>query len=176
MHVNGGNNGEGTRGRQRWLDALVVGAGGASALTLSHEVVRQLVPHAPRMDRLGGTALARLLRTFGITPPRGERLRGITLLMDIVANAAWYAPIAAKSAHPLRRGLALGLAAGLGAVVLPPFLGLPKRHRGTTLGQMAITVGLYTLGGLAAAGLAAYARRGAPRTAAVGAPFVGDQG
>lgn len=147
------------RGGQRWLDALVVGAGGASALTLTHEVVRQLVPKAPRLDRLGGTALARVLDAIGIDVPRGEKLRGLALVMDLVANAAWYAPVAGRSAHPLRRGVLLGLAAGVGAVVLPPFLGLPKRARGTSIAGMAMTVGLYTLGGLAAAGIAAFARR-----------------
>lgn len=146
------------RGTHRWVDALVVGAGGASALTLTHEVVRQLLPRSPRLDRLGGTALSRLLRAVGVKPPRGETLRGLALAMDLVANAAWYAPVAGMHARPLRRGLALGLAAGIGAVVLTPMLGLPKRARGTTPGTMALTVGLYTLGGLVAAGLASFAR------------------
>ncbi len=155
---------DGHRSR-RWVDALVVGAGGASALTLTHEVVRRMVPRAPRLDRLGGTALSRLLRAVGVAPPRGEALRGLALALDLVANAAWYAPVAAVRARPLRRGLALGLAAGLGAVVLTPMLGLPKRARGDTLETMAITVGLYTLGGLAAAGLAIFARtRRAPES------------
>lgn len=146
---------------RRWISALVVGAGGASALTLSHEIVRQLVPSPPRLDRLGGSALSRMLAGAGLKPPRGKRLRGFALVMDLVANTAWYAPIAASSARPLRRGLLFGLAAGIGAVALPPLLGLPGRARPATIAGMALTVGLYTLGGLAAAGLAAWRARAA---------------
>lgn len=160
-HRRRGTNGARTSLGRRWLSALVVGAGGASALTLSHEIVRQLVPDAPRLDRLGGAALSRVLAGAGVKAPRGERLRGLALVMDLVANAAWYAPVAAPSARPLRRGLLLGLVAGLGAVALPPLLGLPRRARGDTLAGVAMTVGLYTLGGLAAAAVARW-RASAP--------------
>jgi hypothetical protein len=135
--------------------ALASGAAGAATVTLAHEVVRQLVPDPPRMDRLGMAALARVLRATGSSVPRGEKLRGYTMVGDLVGNALFYAPVAMGRAHkrPLLRGLALGVAAGLGAVLLTPVLGLPRRHRGLTLRTKAITVGLYALGGVAAAAM-----------------------
>jgi hypothetical protein len=140
---------DGLRGTMPWK-ALATGAAGAATVTLAHEVVRQLVPKAPRMDRLGMSALARLLRATGSSVPRSEKLRGYTLIGDLVGNALFYAPLAMRGKRPLLRGLALGVAAGLGAVLLPPVLGLPRRHRGTTLRTQAMTVGLYALGGIAA--------------------------
>lgn len=142
----------GPRARGSWK-ALATGAAGAATVTLAHEVVRQLVPKAPRMDRLGMVALARILRATGVSVPRREKLRGYTLLGDLAGNALFYAPLAKRGKRPLLRGLALGLAAGLGAVVLTPMLGLPRRHRGLTLRTQAITVGLYALGGVAAAAM-----------------------
>ena len=135
--------------------ALATGAAGAATVTLAHEVVRQLVPDPPRMDRLGMVALARVLRATGASVPSAEKLRGYTLVGDLVSNALYYAPVAMGGAHkrPLLRGLALGIAAGLGAVLLTPLLGLPRRHRGLTLRTKAITVGLYALGGVAAAAM-----------------------
>jgi hypothetical protein len=137
----------------------VTGATGAAAVTLAHEIARQLIPRAPRMDRLGMDALAKILRAVGISPPRGERLRGYTLVADLASNAMYYAPVAMSGRRPLLRGLVLGLAAGIGAVVLTPKLGLPRRHRGMTLGTKAMTVALYTLGGLAAGAMASMLRR-----------------
>jgi hypothetical protein len=137
----------------------VSGATGAATVTLAHDVVRQLVPRAPRMDSIGMDALSRALRAIGISPPRGQRLRGFTLLADLAGNAMYYAPVALAGKRPWLRGLAFGTVAGLGAVFLTPMLGLPGRHRGLTLRTKAITVALYAAGGLAAGGMAALLRR-----------------
>jgi hypothetical protein len=59
-----------------------------------------------------------------------------------------------RGKRPVLRGLALGIAAGIGAVALTPVLGLPRRHRGITLRTQAMTVALYALGGLAAGAMA----------------------
>lgn len=139
--------------------ALLTGATGAATVTLAHEVVRQLVPNAPRMDKLGMKALSSTLRAAGISPPRGEKLRGYTLIADLASNAMYYAPVAMAGKRPWLRGLALGAVAGLGAVLLTPALGLPRRHRGLTTRTKAITVGLYALGGLAAGAMAGFLRR-----------------
>lgn len=154
---------DGKAKRAPW-SALLTGATGAATVTLAHEVVRQLVPNPPRMDRLGMSALARILRFAGLEVPRADRLRGYTLLGDLVGNAMFYAPLAlSKGKRPVLRGLFLGAAAGIGAVVLTPLLGLPRRHRGTTLRTQAITVALYAAGGLAAGAVASVlARRESP--------------
>lgn len=153
-------NGASHRGRSS-LNALVSGAAGAATVTLAHEVVRQLVPRAPRMDRLGMNALSRVLRALGVSPPRGEKLRGYTLMADLGSNALFYAPVALRTKRPWLTGLAMGAAGGLGAVFLTPLLGLPRRHRGTTLGTQAMTVALYAAGGLAAGAMASLLQRAA---------------
>jgi hypothetical protein len=141
------------------MNAIVAGTTGAATLTLAHETVRQLVRRPPRMDLLGMSALSRILRALGMRPPRGERLRGYTMLADLVANAIWFAPVASGKRMTLARGAILGGLAGVGAVVLTPMLGLPKRHRGTDLRGQLLTVGLYTAGGIAAAAMASMLRR-----------------
>lgn len=141
------------------MNAIVAGTTGAATLTLAHETVRQLVRRPPRMDLLGMSALSRILGALGMRPPRGERLRGYTMLADLVANAIWFAPVASGKRMTLARGAILGGLAGVGAVVLTPMLGLPKRHRGTDLRGQLLTVGLYTAGGIAAAAMASMLRR-----------------
>lgn len=141
---------------------LVTGLSGAAALTLTHEIVRQLVPSAPRMDRLGMDALSGGLRALGVSPPRGKRLRGITMAGDIASNALFYALARGKGHQSWLRGAGLGLAAGLGAVVLPGLLGLPRRHASRTLQTKAMTVALYAAGGLVAAAMASFLDRDAP--------------
>jgi hypothetical protein len=113
------------------------------------------------MDRLGMSALARMLRATGLAVPRAERLRGYTLVGDLLANSMFYAPLALTRSgkNAWLRGLALGAAAGLGAVVLTPMLGLPRRHRGMTLRTQAITVVLYAAGGLVAGAVASLFQR-----------------
>ncbi|MDB4943339.1 MAG: hypothetical protein JWP97_2873 [Labilithrix sp.] len=136
---------------------LVTGAAGAAAVTLAHEILRQLVPGAPRMDRLGMAGLSRVLDAVGVgfvKRPRGERLRGYTLVGDLLGNGLFYAALAKPSSHPLLRGLGTGAMMGLGAVVLTPALGLPRRHRGRSLQTQMMTVALYAFGGLVAAAVA----------------------
>jgi len=52
--------------------------------------------------------------------------------------------------HAILRGAVLGVAAGLGAVVLSPYLGLGRRPRGLTPRTKAKTFAWYLAGGLAA--------------------------
>lgn len=139
--------------RSTKTNAFVAGTAGAATLTLAHEALRQLVKHPPRMDLLGMSALSRILRSFGVKPPRGAKLRGYTMLADIVANAVYFAPIAASRRFTVRKGALLGGVAGLGAVVLTPMLGLPKRHRGIDARGQLLTIGLYVAGGIAAAAM-----------------------
>jgi hypothetical protein len=180
MNLDHGNAMNGAARAHAPWKALTTGAAGAAAVTLAHEIVRQLVPDAPRMDRLGMSALARMLRATGRSVPKSERLRGYTLIGDLLANSMFYAPIALSSKTPWLRGLALGTAAGIGAVVLTPMLGLPRRHRGTTLRAQAITVALYATGGLVAgavAGLFDRTSRGAlASTARASTVMGGEQG
>lgn len=137
------------------IESLVVGAGGAAAVTLLHEGARRRLKAAPRMDVVGKRALKRILSQTKMSAPRGRALHRWTLAGELVANTAYYALAAlGRPSHPLRRGLALGALAGAGALSLTPRLGLGllpvRRSRATA----AMTFSWYLLGGLAAGALA----------------------
>ena len=125
---------------------------GATALTALHQTGRVVLPHPPRMDVLGMRAIVRILHAFGLEPPRGRWLPRLALAGDLVSNTLYYGLIGAG--HPGRvwlRGAGLGLAAGLGALLLPkPFtLGSSPSMRTKSTG--VATVALYLAGGLATA-------------------------
>jgi hypothetical protein len=133
--------------------ALGSGLAGSAALTAIHETARRTVDRPPRMDVIGKRALARTLRAVGVTPPRGRRLFRETLLGDLAANALYYSlvELSGRRSGAWRRGSLLGTAAGIGAAVLPPVLGLGGRPRARRLRTPALTVAWYLAGGLAAA-------------------------
>ncbi|MFP2905984.1 hypothetical protein ACLESD_13185 [Pyxidicoccus sp. 3LFB2] len=134
------------------LRALGPGLVGATSLTLVHEGARRMLEHPPRMDVLGKRALKKGIRWFGGRPAHGSRLHRQSLAADILSNSLFYSLVAlGRPKRPYLRGAVLGLLAGVGAVVLPPYLGLgrgPSRARAST---SWLTVAWYTLGGLAAA-------------------------
>lgn len=133
------------------LRSLAGGAVGALALTALNEIARRRVPHAPRMEVIGMRALAGAVRRIGGTPPSGRTLFRSTLAGDLLSNTLYYALVGAGSRRTrVTRGLLLGAAAGLGAVLLPPMLGLghpPGERRPAT---PLMTVAWYTVGGVAA--------------------------
>jgi hypothetical protein len=136
------------------LRTLVSGVAGAVALNVVHETARRTIPRAPRMDVIGRRGIAKTARALGVEPPHGNRLQASALAGDLVSNSLYYSLIGlgSEEARPTwRRGLLLGLAAGLGAVFLPPVMGLGRQpgHRGTFTHLLTVT--WYTLGGLAAA-------------------------
>ena len=132
--------------------ALSSGLAGAAATTIIHETVKRLVPAAPRMDLLGMTALSKMLKNADKNVPGKPALYGWTLVGDIVSNSLYYslAGIGKKKGAVLRGGL-LGLAAGIGAVLLPKPLGLNEEHSNRTTATKMMTVGLYLAGGLVTA-------------------------
>lgn len=135
------------------INAIGSGVIGAGLLTAVHESVRQVVPGAPRMDVIGMRAIRRPMEAMGKRPPRGSTLHKLALGGDLISNAAYYSLVGiGKPENAMKRGLVLGLAAGLGAALLPPVMGLGQQpHRKTPATQL-MTVAWYTLGGLAAAG------------------------
>lgn len=134
--------------------ALASGLAGALALTLLHETVRHLRPHdAPRMDVLGKRALRRLLRKADAPQPNDDTAYALTMLGDIASNGLYYS-LAGTGRGALARGAVLGLAAGIGGVVLPGPLGLGNGPSNRTIQTQAMTVAWYLVGGLVAGGLA----------------------
>lgn len=141
--------------RPRWLVAVAAGAAGAVTVTLLNEGIRQVLPHAPRMEVIGERALSRTLRAAGAQPPRGRDLYRATLAADLLSNALYYGLVAVgQPGGHWRRGAALGLAAGLGAVVLPEPLGLGRQPGARSPRTPALTATWYLAGGLAAAAAA----------------------
>jgi hypothetical protein len=136
------------------LYALEGGIAGATAMTLIHQTVKNSVPNAPRMDLLGMNALTKGLKVIGAKTPNERSLYAWTLAGDIISNSLYYsfAGIGQRK-NALARGAALGLAAGLGAVMLPKPMGLDDRSSNKTMETKIMTVGLYIVGGLVAAGV-----------------------
>ena len=133
------------------LKALGGGLIGAAALTAIHETARRIFQDAPRMDLLGMRALAKTARAAGFEAPPKDELFGITMAGDIVANSLYYSIAGLGDArHAALRGAALGLAAGVGAVLLPGPLGLGTDASARTPATQAMTVAWYTAGGIAA--------------------------
>jgi hypothetical protein len=132
-------------------NAAVSGLAGAAALTLIHESARHTLEDAPRMEILGMRAIAYPLMAADKDVPDREVLFATTLAGDIVSNAAYYSLVGlARPENAVMTGALLGLAAGIGGVVLPGPMGLGTEPSARTPQTMAMTVAWYTLGGLAA--------------------------
>ncbi len=131
--------------------AVAAGAAGAVTTTLLHELTRWLTPDAPRVDLLGMQALAHLLQAVGLRAPTSVALYNLTLAGDLASNTAYFGLVGAgPRGRAVALGGAMGVVAGAGAVYLPPYLGLSKRPTKRTGATRAITVALYTAGGIAA--------------------------
>jgi hypothetical protein len=142
------------------IRGLAAGGAGAVATTLVNEVARRYVPAAPRLDLLGTRGLDALAGRAGVR--LGTRARyAAALAGDLLSNGLYFA-LAARARRPVRAGLALGVAAGLGAVVLAPALGFGRRPVRATGRTAALTVAWYTLGGFVAGVLARPRAAGAP--------------
>ena len=145
------------------IRTLASGVAGAVALNLVHETARRTIPRAPRMDVIGRRGIAKTAYALGAEPPHGRRLQAAALAGDLVSNSLYYSLIGLGTDRPRptwRRGLLLGLAAGLGAVFLPPAIGLGRQPGRRGPFTHVLTVAWYTIGGLSAAA----ALRSLPRT------------
>lgn len=135
-----------------WLPLVASGVAGAVTVTLLNEGVRQMVRHAPRMDVIGERALVGVVRAAGGEPPQGEALYRWTMAADLLSNALYYSLVATGSPGGVwKRGSALGLGAGLGAVFLPRPLGLGDQPGERKPLTPVLTAAWYFAGGLAAA-------------------------
>jgi hypothetical protein len=128
---------------------LAGGLAGAATVTLLHESIRRVVPQAPRMDRLGMQAISKGLKKAGLKIPEEETLFTVAMAGDLVSNAIYYSAAGIGSEKNIwLRGSLLGLAAGIGAVLLPEPLGLNKKHSNKTVATQVMTIGLYLTGAL----------------------------
>lgn len=133
--------------------ALGSGLGGAVILNILHETVRHLRPEdAPRMDVLGKRGLRKLIIKADAPQPDDDTAYGLTMLGDMVSNGLYYSFVGTGKGV-WWRGAALGLAAGVGGVVLPGPMGLGEAPSNRTPQTKVMTVAWYFIGGLAAAGI-----------------------
>lgn len=134
------------------LGALRPGLAGALALTALHEGARRVLPDAPRMDVLGKRGLEKSAGFLGLRKRHGAALYRQALVGDVLSNGLYYSLVAfGRPERPYLRGLLLGALAGVGALVLPPYLGLGRAPSRLTQRTKVLTVAWYTLGGLFAA-------------------------
>lgn len=138
------------------LSAALVGLAGALAVTAVHQAAKAAIPStAPRMDVLGRRAIAKGIRAAGGHPPDEDRLQAMALVGELVSNGLYYALVATNGGRSAwLKGTLLGSSAGIGAVVLPPYLGLGSAPSGRTPQTKVMAFLWYLLGGLAAAGVA----------------------
>jgi hypothetical protein len=136
----------------RWGDAWIAGMVGAIALTAVHQFAQRVTNDAPRMDVLGERAIAKTVLARGGTLPLQPTLHRWALAGDLAANSAYYSLVACgRDAGSWTRAVALGLAAGAGALVLPKRMGLGKPPRSEHVANQVMTVAWYLVGALAAA-------------------------
>lgn len=146
-------------GELNWGQALMAGAAGAVALNLVHQSAQAVTDDAPRMDVVGRRAIAAGLEASGRNVPDTPTLQRWALAGDLVANSLYYAAVAIGSKSGVwSRGLGLGLAAGIGALVLPQRMGLGEPPRSHRVSNQIMTVAWYTIGGVAAAAAASCMR------------------
>jgi hypothetical protein len=140
-----------------WPASVTSGLIGAVALTALHESLRGMVAHPPRMDLLGRRAIKKSLDAAGQeTKPRAEFHRW-ALAGDIVANTIYYASIARGVGRAKwGRALVLGTAAGVGALALPPTMGLGRAPNSQYASTQLMTMAIYLTGALASAAAASY--------------------
>jgi hypothetical protein len=135
--------------RMKATTVLAGGLAGATAVTLIHESIKQVLPQAPRMDRLGMQAISKSLRKAGKRVPKKNALFTAALAGDLISNAIYYSAAGIGSEENIwLRSTLLGLTAGIGAVVLPEPLGLNKQYSNRTVATQIMTVGLYVAGSL----------------------------
>lgn len=120
---------------------LLAGLGGAIALNLLHEIVRKNFDNVPEVNKVGEEALNKALETMDLKISDQDQLYIATLAGDVVSNGVYYAATATSGFN-----LVSGVAAGLGAVVLPKNMGLDDSPVAETTQKKVMTVAYYLFG------------------------------
>src|SRR5947208_5045949 len=134
--------------------ALAGGLAGTATVASIHEALKRLTPDAPRMDILDMDLIRKGLKSINKEVPGEKELERWAVGGELFLDTAYYslAGMGGKKGAWLR-GAVLGLVAGITAVILPRPLDLPKEPSSKTLGTQLMTIGLYLMGGLAAAAI-----------------------
>ncbi|GGH64022.1 hypothetical protein HNQ91_002395 [Filimonas zeae] len=132
------------------IPSFISGLAGAGALTLLHQWVKKRASQPPQMDKLGMQAMEKAFAATDMELPSRDELYDYTLAGDLAANAAYYALVGTKPGSSILTGSVLGIVAGTAAVALPGKLKLNPEYSGATPQTKALTIALYTAGGLVA--------------------------
>lgn len=121
---------------------MLAGLGGALALNLLHEIVRKNFDNVPHINEVGEEALKKITdyTPFEISDP--NTLYAATLAGDIVSNAIYYGTTATN------HDFTSGVAAGIGAIVLPQKMGLDDQPVAENNKKKIMTLGYYVFGAL----------------------------
>ncbi len=131
--------------------SIIGGIAGAVALNILHQTVKQFDHNAPRVDLVGEEALSKGLKKIGVEPPVENTLFVATLTADIISNAAYFSLTGlTKKKYQPYMGAAIGIAAGVGALLLTKPMGLNDAPVTRTTETKILTVAWYTLGGIIA--------------------------
>lgn len=124
------------------LKKMLAGLGGAIALNILHEIVRKNCNNVPHINELGEEALQKATDGTSLEISDPNKLYAATLAGDIVSNAIYYGTTATN------HNFTSGLAAGLGAIVLPKKLGLDDSPVAENNKKKIMTVGYYLFGAI----------------------------
>lgn len=127
---------------------LIAGIGGALALNILHESLKNRGSNMPHIDQLGEEALQKSLGYFGVQVEKKHDLYLSTLAGDIASNAIYFSLIGGRKSLIWPKAIALGLAAGFGAVKLPKPLGLDPSPVARNFKVTALTITYYISGAL----------------------------
>lgn len=134
---------------------LAGGLAGTAAVASIHEALKRVTPDAPRMDVLDTELLRKGFKIINKQAPQDRQLGRWAVGGELICDTAYYGLAAMGGKKGVWvRGAMLGLIAGITAVLLPKPLGLPEEPSNKTTGTQLMTIGLYLMGGLAAAAIA----------------------
>lgn len=131
---------------------FIAGLAGAAVLNVLHETARKVCKDAPEINKIGEEGVAHTAEAAGMKVPSGKKLYATALAADLIGNAFYYAMVGKGPRNMVwKRGTALGVTAGLGALGLTRPLGLHDEPVNKNLASQLMTIAWYTAGGLAAA-------------------------
>ena len=131
---------------------LAAGLAGTLTVASVHEALRRVSADAPRMDILDVELIKKGLKCINKEVPAAETLQRWAVAGEVFCDTAYYSLVAVGSKKDVwLRGASLGLFAGATAVILPGPLGLPEEASNKSISTQLMTIGLYLIGGLAAA-------------------------
>lgn len=120
---------------------ILAGLGGAIALNIVHEIIRKNFHNVPEVNKVGEEALNKALTTIDMKITDKDQLYGATLAGDVLSNGIYYAATATTGFD-----MVSGVAAGLGAVLLPKKMGLDDSPVAESNQKKIMTVGYYLFG------------------------------